>query len=81
MITRPKISRNEWKPTEIRAFEVGNFAPFSCPVPDHVHVVDGDLEGVLGVEDVLDAVAVLLLLRLISNFVGLAGAKIGRTNS
>ena len=31
MITRPKISRNEWKTTEIRAFEVGNFAPFSCP--------------------------------------------------
>ena len=31
MIPRPKISRNEWKPTEIGAFEVGNFAPFSCP--------------------------------------------------
>ena len=32
MIPRPKISRNEWKTTEIGAFEVGNFAPFSCPV-------------------------------------------------
>jgi SP family facilitated glucose transporter-like MFS transporter 3 len=31
MIARPKISRNEWKTTEIGAFEVGNFAPFSCP--------------------------------------------------
>ena len=33
MIARPKISRNEWKTTEIGAFEVGNFAPFSCPGP------------------------------------------------
>jgi len=31
MIARPKISRNERKRTEIGAFEVGNFAPFSCP--------------------------------------------------
>jgi hypothetical protein len=31
MIARPKISRNEWKPAEIGAFEVGNFAPLSCP--------------------------------------------------
>ena len=31
MIARPKISRNEWKTTEIGAFEVGNFALFSCP--------------------------------------------------
>ena len=31
MIARPKISRNERKTTEIGAFEVGNFAPFSCP--------------------------------------------------
>jgi hypothetical protein len=31
MIARPKISRNEWKTAEIGAFEVGNFAPFSCP--------------------------------------------------
>ena len=31
MIARPKISRHEWKTTEIGAFEVGNFAPFSCP--------------------------------------------------
>ena len=31
MITRPEISRNEWKATEIGAFEVGIFAPFSCP--------------------------------------------------
>ena len=34
MIPRPKISRNEWKPTEIGAFEVGIFAPFSCPEGD-----------------------------------------------
>jgi hypothetical protein len=33
MIARPKISRNERKTTEIGAFEVGNFAPFSCPGP------------------------------------------------
>ena len=33
MIARPKISRNERKTTEIKAFEVGNFAPFSCPGP------------------------------------------------
>ena len=26
MIARPKISRNEWKPAERGAFEVGNFA-------------------------------------------------------
>ena len=31
MIARRKISRNEWKTTEIGAFEVGNFALFSCP--------------------------------------------------
>ena len=31
MIARPEISRNERKTTEIGAFEVGNFAPFSCP--------------------------------------------------
>ena len=31
MIARPKVSRNERKTTEIGAFEVGNFAPFSCP--------------------------------------------------
>ncbi|KAK7241329.1 hypothetical protein SO694_0005020 [Aureococcus anophagefferens] len=31
MIARPKISRNEWKTTEIGAFEVGNFALFSRP--------------------------------------------------
>ena len=31
MIARQKISRNERETTEIGAFEVGNFAPFSCP--------------------------------------------------
>ena len=31
MIARLKISRNEWKSAEKGAFEVGNFAPFSCP--------------------------------------------------
>ena len=31
MISRPKISRNEWKTGEIGAFEVGNFALFCCP--------------------------------------------------
>ena len=31
MITRPKISGNEWKTTEIGVSEVGSFAPFSCP--------------------------------------------------
>ena len=31
MIARPKISRNERKTAEKGAFEVGNFAPFSCP--------------------------------------------------
>jgi hypothetical protein len=31
MIARPKISRNERKTTETGAFEVGNFAPLSCP--------------------------------------------------
>ena len=30
-IARPKISRNEWKPAERGAFEVGNFALLSCP--------------------------------------------------
>ena len=42
MITRPKISQNEWKTTEIGAFEVGIFAPFCCPdehdPPDRVDV-------------------------------------------
>ena len=32
MIARPKISRNELKPAEKGAFEVGNFALFCCPV-------------------------------------------------
>ncbi|KAH8050289.1 hypothetical protein JL722_11495 [Aureococcus anophagefferens] len=31
MIARPKISRNEWKMTEIGASKVGNFAPLSRP--------------------------------------------------
>ena len=31
MIARPKISRNERKPAELGAFEVGKFAPLSCP--------------------------------------------------
>jgi hypothetical protein len=31
MIARPKISRNERKTAERGAFEVGNFAPLSCP--------------------------------------------------
>ena len=31
MIARPKISRNERETAERGAFEVGNFAPFSCP--------------------------------------------------
>jgi hypothetical protein len=31
MIARPKISRNEWKSAEKGAFEMENFAPFSCP--------------------------------------------------
>ena len=31
MIARPKISRNEWKSAEKGAFEIENFAPFSCP--------------------------------------------------
>ena len=35
MIARPKISQNEWKPAEIGAFEVGNFALLSCPARDH----------------------------------------------
>ena len=34
MIARPKISRNEWKPAELGAFEVGNFALLSCPGDD-----------------------------------------------
>ena len=41
MIARPKISRNERKPAERGAFEVGNFAPFSCP---------GHYDGVVGPE-------------------------------
>ena len=47
MIARPKISRNEWKTAEIGAFEVGNFALFSCPGERvallHL-LVDGDQE-------------------------------------
>ena len=35
MIARPRISRNEWKMTEIGAFQVGNFALFSCPGAYH----------------------------------------------
>ena len=31
MIARPKISRDEWKTTEIGGSEVGNFALLSCP--------------------------------------------------
>ena len=34
MIARPKISRNEWKTTEIGASKVRNFAPFSCSAVD-----------------------------------------------
>jgi hypothetical protein len=33
MIARPKISRNEWRSAEKGAFEIENFAPFSCPGP------------------------------------------------
>ena len=32
MIARPKISRNEWKTTEIGAFEAGNVALVARPV-------------------------------------------------
>ncbi|KAH8048919.1 Ca2-binding protein [Aureococcus anophagefferens] len=45
MIARPKISRNERKPTE-RAFEVGKFAPFAAQVmvsPPRVHLKAGRL--------------------------------------
>ena len=42
MIARPKLSRNEWKPTEIGAFEVEMFAAFSCPVRDSVDVGPDD---------------------------------------
>ena len=38
MIARPRISRNEWNTAEIGAFEVGNFALFSCPVRREVHL-------------------------------------------
>ena len=41
MIARPKISRNERKTTEIGAFEVGNFAPFCCPGPNHTLPTSG----------------------------------------
>jgi broad specificity phosphatase PhoE len=40
MIARPKIRRNERKTTEIGAFEVGNFAPFSCPGESGADVYD-----------------------------------------
>ena len=43
MIARPKISQNERKRTELGAFEVGHFAPFSGP---GVHQIrDGALAG------------------------------------
>merc|ERR1711938_172668 len=48
MITRPKISRNEWKTTEIGAFEVGIFAPFSCPGRDDGGGGRGPREGEAG---------------------------------
>ena len=41
MIARPKISRNEWKPAELGAFEVGNFALLSRPgrrLPEAAHL-------------------------------------------
>ena len=42
MIARPKISRNEWKPTEIGAFEVGPMSrPF--PAPDEAGVEEPKL--------------------------------------
>ena len=37
MIARPKVSRNEWKPAERGAFEVGNFALLSCPGDAFLH--------------------------------------------
>ena len=43
MIARPKISRNEWKLTEIGASKVGNFAPFSCPGSFHVELGEAKL--------------------------------------
>ena len=43
MITRPKISQNEWKTTEIWASEVGIFAPFCCPVVGEVPLRGLDL--------------------------------------
>jgi len=39
MIARPKMSRNEWNTAEIGAFEVGNFALFSCPGVGAIAVV------------------------------------------
>ena len=50
MIARPKISRNEWKPAEIGAFEVGNFALFCCPGGDAAPLAAVELARALRVE-------------------------------
>mmetsp|Transcript_17714 Transcript_17714/g.57556 ORF Transcript_17714/g.57556 Transcript_17714/m.57556 type:complete len:234 (+) Transcript_17714:788-1489(+) len=44
MIARPSMSRNEWKATEIGAFEVGNVALFSRPDRDRAGRQERDVE-------------------------------------
>ena len=71
MIARPKISRNERKTTEIGAFEVGNFAPFSCPGPPGAFFAARDLQrpGAKHRDAIAAVVAVLVLNALIAAYV------------
>ena len=81
MIARPKISRNERKSAEKGAFEVGNFAPFSCPgdVPLDVELkvtIDGVLRDVatLGGLDVGGARGVAGTVRWLADALAADGA-------
>ena len=77
MIARPKISRNEWKPAEIGAFEVGNFALLSCPGA-YQGFASGDAEAdAFAIRKFLDDGHSLLLAQSFAKNFGLYGERVG----
>jgi len=88
MIARPKISRNEWKPAERGAFEVGNFALLSCPgiyrrnYVDEAAAADGDDAGDVSVATgLLALVAVVLALAYPTYYLLSFGSRLGPRRS
>ena len=77
MIARPKNSRNEWKTAEIGAFEVGNFALFSCPGA-YQGFASGDAEAdAFAIRKFLDDGHSLLLAQSFAKNFGLYGERVG----